>query len=274
LTLGPALAESLTLSIVTHGHGALLHVLLQDLAALPSLRGVPLLVTLNLPEAFDATAYPGLRIEVLRNPAPLGFGANHNAAFRLCATPWFAVLNPDLRIAEDPFPRLLERASSDETLALLAPTILDAHGRREDSVRTNLTPASLLSRCALGRRQPATARETARRGHPFYWLAGMFLLLRSSVFGAVGGFDERYFMYCEDYDLCARLYVAGHAIGVHPDAAVIHDARRDSHRSANHLRWHLRSLARVWSSRPFWRIAMSRVRCGVAGAQPPPLGHP
>ncbi|MES2227098.1 MAG: glycosyltransferase [Pseudomonadota bacterium] len=257
--MSTAVANSISLSIVSHGHAELLRRLLQDLAELPSLSGAKVVVTLNIPERFDAAAFPALNIELLRNATPKGFGANHNAAFQRCTTPWFVVLNPDLRIQEDPFPALLERAHARRGLALLGPTILNPAGGQEDSVRDNLTPISLLFRRALGRRRAAQVTGPAHRGKRFYWLAGMFLMLRSSAFAEVGGFDERFFMYCEDYDLCARLYIAGHLLELHPDVRVIHDARRDSHRSGRHLRWHLRSVARVWTSPACWRIALSLV---------------
>jgi GT2 family glycosyltransferase len=82
----------------------------------------------------------------------------------------------------------------------------------------------------------------------------MFLGLRSKAFAAVGGFDPRFFLYCEDYDLCARLYNTGGTLALIPTASVIHDARRDSHRSARHLRWHLKSLVKVWTSSSYWRL--------------------
>ncbi len=249
--------NEMTLSIVSHGHGPLLERLLHDLAALPGVSQSQLIVTLNLAdETFDAAAFAPLRIQVIRNAQPRGFGANHNVAFRHCKTPWFAVLNPDLRIPKDPFPALFEAEARWPQVALLAPRVLGPSGVPEDAVRANLTPASVLARRLSGHREPLAVTGPARIGAGFYWLAGMFLLLRARAFRAVNGFDERYFMYCEDYDLCARLYSAGHWLALEPQATVIHDAQRDSHRSAKHLRWHVASLARVWSSSAFWRVAM------------------
>jgi GT2 family glycosyltransferase len=95
-------------------------------------------------------------------------------------------------------------------------------------------------------------------GQPFYWLAGMFLLARADAFQAVGGFDERFFLYCEDYDLCARFYGAGYALASVPAASAVHDAQRDSHRAFKYLRWHVGSLLKVWTSRAFWRVTLDR----------------
>jgi GT2 family glycosyltransferase len=184
--------DELTISIVSHGHGPLLARLMHDLAALPGLAHTRLIITLNLAdEVLNAAAFAPLRITVLRNAAPRGFGANHNAAFQHCDTPWFAVLNPDLRLPEDPFPALFAAAARWPGVALLAPRVIGPSGTLEDAVRPNLTPVSLLTRRLLGRREPLTVNGPARPGSCFYWFAGMFMLLRASAFHSVGGFDER-----------------------------------------------------------------------------------
>lgn len=250
------MSPSLTLSIVSHGHAALLEHLLTDLDLQDSLNGARVIVTLNLAgEAFDAQRFGRLDLVVIRNAAPRGFGANHNAAFTHCDTPWFAVLNPDLRLPDgDPFQAVIAATDRIANVGAIAPQVVDPTGRPEDAVRANLTPWSLVGRRLFGQRVPVDASAPARRGGPFYWLAGMCLVIDARAFAAVGGFDERYFLYCEDYDLCARLYGAGYALAVEPRARIVHDAQRDSHRSLRHLAWHVGSLLRVWRSPAFWRV--------------------
>ena len=251
------LASSLTLSVVSHGHGPLLAALLRELDGQPRLRGVNVIVTLNLDgETLADDAYPNLDLRLIRNARPRGFGANHNAAFRHCGTPWFAVLNPDLRLdGEEPFSHLLGADVPAPDIAVMAPAVVAPDGGREDSVRTNLTFASLLAR-RFRHDQPVWPRimECSRADGGFFWLAGMFLLLRSDAYAAVGGFDERFHLYCEDYDLCARLWLSGGRLRVDNAVGVIHAAQRDSHRSLRHLRWHFASLFKVWTSRAFWSV--------------------
>ena len=249
--------EDLTLSVVSHGQGALLSRLLADLSRIPTIGKARLIVTLNVPgEPFDGeSAFPRLNLQVIRNESPKGFGANHNAAFTRCTTAWFAVLNPDLRLPDDPFADLFEHARLHRNLAALAPAVINSAGLPEDHVRPNLTPLSLWRR----RRKVVESVDVTRASRfpdTFYWLAGMFILFRSDAFRAVGGFDPGFFLYCEDYDVCARLYSAGHGLGVVPAARAVHDAQRDSHRSRKHLSWHLKSLARLWLSASFWRITV------------------
>ena len=79
------------------------------------------------------------------------------------------------------------------------------------------------------------------------WVGGMFMLFSSSAYAQIAGFDERYFMYVEDVDVCTRLWNAGLKVMACPCAVVIHEARRASRRSWGHLRWHITSLLRYFS---------------------------
>lgn len=251
--------RALTISIVSHRHGPMLARLLEQSDAQPSLTGLRVLVTLNLPEeTLDVSRYSKLELIVIRNSVQRGFGANHNAAFQRCITPWFGVLNPDLLLTErEPFTHTLETAQALPRVGVIAPQIVAADRTPEDSVRANLTPWSLVCRVILRERSPLDARRASQQGAPFYWLAGMCLLIDTEAFREVGGFDERFFLYCEDYNLCARLYNSGYAVATDPTAQIVHEAQRDSHRSLRHMRWHLVSLLKVWLSAAFWRVTFT-----------------
>lgn len=251
-------AGSCTLSVVSHGQGPLIARLLADLAACERSPIAEIVITRNLRgESIEFPARMPFPVRIVDNASPRGFGANHDAAFAGCTTPWFAVLNPDLRVARDPFGPLLAAARADA--ALLCPRVLEADGRDADCARLLPTPARLLRRAArrllpsFAAGSVTDASADGHAGESAEWFAGMFMLLRSEALRAVGGFDERYFMYCEDVDLCARLRLAGWRLQRVDSVSVVHDAQRASRRSARHLRWHLASLARLWGSAAFWR---------------------
>ncbi len=237
-------AGRFTLSVVSHEQGALVESLLSDLERLAPPLLAQVIVTRNLPEApirLPATLAVPLRF--IDNPHPKGFGANHNAAFAAAGVgDWFVVANPDLRLAHDPFPALALAGTAD--VGLLAPQVLEPDGRVADSARPLPTPLALLRRHLGG--------SKARPHEPPAWYAGMFVAVRRQAWQAVGGFDERFHLYCEDVDLCARLRLAGWQLRQAPEAQVVHAARRASRRSLRHLGWHLASLARLWTS-PAWR---------------------
>jgi hypothetical protein len=76
----------------------------------------------------------------------------------------------------------------------------------------------------------------------------MFMLFRAEAFQDIGGFNEEFFLYYEDVDICARLWKAGWKVVLHPGVSVIHDAQRASRHNPRHMAWHLSSMARY-----FWK---------------------
>jgi hypothetical protein len=241
----------LTASVVSHGQMHLVNALIGDLIRHggPSLQR--LVVTLNVPEA-EPVRVDGARFEVLvlRNDRAGGFGANHNRAFAHCKSAWFAVLNPDIRLSSDALGLLLAARQAKD--GLIAPQILNADSSPADSARRLPTPPQVTMRRLLTRRPRATG--------DYEWMAGMCLLLNSEAFRSMGGFDERYFMYCEDTDLCLRMQLAGWHLRLVPSVQVVHDARRASHRSARHFLWHTTSLIRLWTSAAYWSYLRRRHR--------------
>ena len=235
--------ERVCLSVVSHADGAETFGLLRSLAD-AGLAGLSVILTANLPEElpFDPNGLP-YPVRVVWNSVPKGFGANHNAAFRQARSEYFCVCNPDVRVVPETFEPLLERLAQPE-VALAAPRVLGPDGMVQDSARRDLTPGRVMTRWVGGRRHEYPPEESS----PFEpdWVAGMFMMFRRDGFEAVTGFDERYHMYCEDADICRRIRRSGRRIVLVPEARVVHDARRTSHRSASFLMWHMRSLARYW----------------------------
>lgn len=249
--------SAVTVSIVSHGQGVLIQALLDDLVRHAAGSCQAILITKNIPEDWTPPAeLGGIPIILIENPKPLGFASNHNRAFARCTTPWFAVLNPDLRLDLDPFPTLLE-SMKPARCGLVAPVQVDGRGAPEDFKRRVPTPWALLRR-AVAKRLGTPRRLTATSETE--WVSGAFMLLRTEAMKDVGGFDERYRLYCEDVDLCLRLRLKAWTITIREDVVVIHDARRHSGRHMRYLSWHLGSLARLWMSRPFWAFMWNRRR--------------
>jgi len=243
--------RNVTLSIVSHGQNALVNQLLGDVQRVCADR-VALVLTENVPDSVSfATENLGLSAEIIINRMRKGFGANHNAAFAHCQTPYFCVCNPDIRLPVDPFPALL-RAIDNRSFAAAAPLVRNPEGGIEDSVRRFPTFATLFKKFFVDRREPDYPSNCGPL--EIDWAAGMFILFRSDAYRAVGGFDEAYFLYYEDVDLCNRLHRAGKAVVYEPRAEVIHNARRASRRNLRLARHHLASLFRF-----LWRRRVSRI---------------
>ena len=234
-----------TVSLVSHGHGGMVWRLVDQLVVCPEVTQV--IVTLNIPESSPAILND--KVMLLENVTPKGFGANHNAAFALASGEFYCVINPDIELTQNPFSALVG-ILADQRVGLAAPLVVGASGEAEDSMRCFLTPWSMVKR-VLG--FDSGAYSLCQSGSDFTpdWVAGMFMLFRSEAYAKVGGFDERYFMYCEDADICTRVWKAGYKVVGCLSASVIHNAQRASHRSIKHLSWHLRSMARYFLSHSF-----------------------
>ena len=237
--------SALCLSVVSHAQTDLLNHFLADLSTSGAMAQVDrLVVTSNLPEAGIVVPES---VDVLhrRNPRPLGFAANHNQAFAACDQPFFCVANPDIRLEENPFPALLEAMERDPSIAVIAPKVVDPRHRPEDNARHFPTPWSLVRKA----RGLDDGRYSGMMTGPTSvdWVAGMFLLIRAEAFRALGGFDERFHLYYEDVDFCARAWKAGWKVQVHPEVSVIHDAQRLSRRNLRYMSWHAASMARYFA---------------------------
>ena len=247
--------QDVSVSVVVHQQTRLTKKLLGDLERFSgTIKEV--IITFNLPEdrEFIELNYD-LPINIITNTTPRGFGANHNFAFSRCHGDYFCVINPDIRFKSDPFPELL-KPFKNRQIALTAPIIVNPLGETEDNLRRFPTPLSIAAK--LIKQWPKI--EYSQRMTPFCvdWAAGMFMLFRTQSFRRMGGFDERYHLYYEDVDICARLNVAGFHIVACPSASVIHNARRESHQNLHYTRWHLQSMLRFFLSRTYRRALALR----------------
>ena len=238
----PSPPAAVTVSIVSHGQLELVRPLLEELDRFSSAFTAKVVLTLNIPEPeLLAGASWGFEIERIENAVPMGFGANHNQAFERCTTPWFLVLNPDIRFDRDVLAPLIAQAAPDS--GLLTPRILEPGKDEPEQHRAIITPLEILRR-----KRPDYVRPQVPD-----WIPGLFMMFRSEAYRQIGGFDERFFMYGEDFDICARTRLAGWKLQVGEDLVARHDAQRASRTSLRHLYWHVTSLLKVWLSRPFWR---------------------
>lgn len=241
--------RSITVSIVSHGQGKLVTNLLEDLAVCSSV--VEVVLTYNIPE-LDISCPDSMkaRLRVIRNERPLGFSVNHNQAFKFCKTPYFAVINPDIRLSADFFSDLILALDKTDG-GVIAPIVVNPAGELEDSARYFPTLTRLM-RKALGLSDGRINLKNLEV-HEIDWVAGMFLFFPQAIFREIRGFDEHFFLYYEDVDICARIWLSGRRVMLHPGVSVIHDPRRTSRRNLRYMRWHLSSMLRYFAKYA-WRL--------------------
>lgn len=250
----------ITLSVVSHGQIQLVAALLQDLATQCKETSLDVILTLNVPEelpaSLDQLPYPLL---ILRNAAPLGFGENHNRAFQHARADFFCVINPDIRIASDIFPVLIDGLRNN-AVGVVAPLIVNGAGAIEDSARKFPTPLKILCKLFGGcRGQDYQIGSNLLEPD---WVGGMFMVFWRDTYEGLGGFDQKFFLYYEDVDLCARIRLKGLRVVMTPGARATHLARRSSHSSAVYSLMHIRSMVRFFISMVFVKVMWRRVcRC-------------
>lgn len=243
-----AINGKICISIVSHGHKKFVDKLIFQLAAEKNFEISQLIITCNRPdiESFDYLVkkvdFP-FDVKCVNNEQPLGFGENHNLAFEYCESEFFCVVNPDIELSKEPFSNLV-RAFKDLDVGLTYPSQVDKNSSLLDFERELVSPVSIMKRHLLRR------IDQQKKFDPVHWVSGAFIMFRSSVFKSLCGFDERFFMYCEDVDICLRIQLAGYRL-VRSDATVIHHTQRQTLKNARHLAWHVHSLLRLWSSAPY-----------------------
>jgi GT2 family glycosyltransferase len=242
----------ISISVVSHGQMGLVNKLLDDLSKHCKVTRLEIILTLNVQEDetpdLSAFEFPVL---LIRNLVPMGFGANHNRAFVHAKGTYFCVLNPDIRLHANPFAPLVAALSLPH-VGVVAPLVMNVDGSQGDSARHFPTPMAIFKRLLHGRHEAVYAREGA--AYKPDWVGGMCMLFTRSLFAQVKGFDESYFLYYEDVDLCGRLKLKGWHAMVCPDSTVTHHAQHSSHKSLKYLRWHATSLLRFFMSATFMRL--------------------
>ena len=230
-----------TFSVVSHGQLGLVKEFLSDFRS-HSFNNVEIILTLNIPEdESKISEFQALPISIVRNSTPKGFGANHNFAFSRSKGDVFVVVNPDIRLNNFNMEPLLEVLTRPEVGAC-APVVLGGNGHIEDSVRRYPTLGRLFKRIITRQNRPDYAWGNAPIAVD--WAAGMFVAFRPDAFNQVRGFDERFFLYYEDADICRRLAKVGWSTMLQPATSVIHNAQRASRRNFRHLTWNVESAFR------------------------------
>jgi GT2 family glycosyltransferase len=149
---------------------------------------------------------------LLALPHNLGFGAANNRALQQVTTPFALLLNPDCEITPECVQQLLRTAHQWPDAALLAPQLLQHNGHAEVNYRW--------PHLMWNSRGPAVTEGPACVG----FVCGAAMLLRMSTFNHQF-FDERFFLYYEDDDLCTRLFAERKSMVIDPLATATHRSR-------------------------------------------------
>jgi len=181
------------------------------------------------------------RARLVRNPVNVGFGRAVNQAAAVSTAPLLLLLNPDCRLVAGALLAMRSVLDAESSCAVVGPRILDPNGAVQGSARgdpdmlTGLFGRTgqlrgLAPSLAVARRN-VVVEDAIRSGQPSVvvdWVSGACMLVRREAFLAASGFDERYFLYWEDADLCRRLRARGYHVRYVPGASAVHQVGRSS----------------------------------------------
>jgi N-acetylglucosaminyl-diphospho-decaprenol L-rhamnosyltransferase len=203
-----AALDSVTVVTVTYQSAALVERLATVLRRFPH---VVVVDNASRDGCADALQKELPQARVVRNANNRGFGPANNQGVALAATPYALLLNPDCDITAEALQRLLATAALYPSAAIIAP----------QGWHNTTTPQPSYRHAFYERRAPQAYRVpdgvcSAK------WLHGCCMLVRVDAFRGFGGFDERFFLYYEDDDLCLRALQAGFECLLEPAADVLH----------------------------------------------------
>jgi N-acetylglucosaminyl-diphospho-decaprenol L-rhamnosyltransferase len=169
-------------------------------------------------------------VRVIRAPGNLGYARAANLGIAATRAPIVAVLNPDTRLEPGTAGALVERLQSQPRLAACGPRLKNDDGSDYPSARVDPSVPVAIMHGILGSwwpSNPFTKRYRQLAADPdrprvVDWVSGAAVWLRRRALDAIGGWDERYFMYLEDVDLCFRLRHAGWEVAYEPAGVVWH----------------------------------------------------
>jgi GT2 family glycosyltransferase len=202
-------------------------------------------------------------IHVAAGHGNVGYGRANNLVLGRLRSDVHLVMNPDVEMAPQALRAGLEALRDHPDVGLVAPDAADARGRRQFLCKRYPSAFVLLLRGFAPRIvQRVFARPLERyemrdvvgdrfvRGIPL--ASGCFMLVRTALFVKLGGFDPRFFMYFEDYDLSLRLAREA-AIAYAPAIRITHHGGDASRKGLRHVRWFVRS-ARAFYARHGWKL--------------------
>jgi N-acetylglucosaminyl-diphospho-decaprenol L-rhamnosyltransferase len=237
------------------------------------------------------------RATLIRNAVNAGFARGVNQALAATRGDFVLILNPDCVLFAGAVQALEAELAAHPECAIAAPAVLDEDGSLQGNVRGDPTMLTglfgrttlftrLFPTSRLARRNIRTSGSSAGAGgagadgssREAEWVSGACMLARRAALEGVGGFDERYFLYWEDADLCRRLRARGHTTRYVPGGRVMHICGRSSqsarpaairafHRSAftyyaTHVARGRLARAAAWlllEGRCHWKLLASRV---------------
>lgn len=199
----------------------------------------------------------GARVSTIKSSANIGYGAAHNVALKEENSTFHLVLNPDVLLSPEVLVNGLHFMLANSNIGLLSPKVVDSQGERSFLCKRYPTVFDLflrgfaplwLKRNFQRRLDHYEMRDQTRNetqfGIPI--VSGCFMLFRTDVLKQLNGFDERYFMYFEDFDICMRMHGVADIAYV-PSVSISHSGGDAARKGVRHIVMFITSAFRFFS---------------------------
>ena len=199
------------------------------------------------------------RIEYIFNNSNGGFGAGHNVVIKRLGSEetkseFHLMVNADVFFEENTIEKIVEYMRENKNIGQIGPKIYGTDGKVTKSCRLLPSPVNLIFRRFLPLKSVVKKLDY---DYEMKWydykeiidvpiLSGCFIFVRTDVLKEIGGFDKRYFMYMEDYDLCRRVGKKYRTV-FYPEAEIIHEHGKASYKSRKMMLLHVNSAIRYFN---------------------------
>lgn len=152
----------------------------------------------------------------------IGFGGGNQEGVHFAHGEILAFINPDIEVEEKCLDTLLEELQ-EEKRGIVTPQLQNQDGKKLENTWDFPTMWGLASKRLFGNH---SQHQEFSEAHSVPWAQGSFLVLKKELFGKLGGFDDRFFLFFEDTDLCRRTWEMGFHVVQVPEAKAIHSEHR------------------------------------------------
>lgn len=228
------------ISIISHGHMPLIH----KLGVAASLaKNFDTIIKINV----DSEVSNIDNVKVINGCYNKGFGENNNIVFNYCKNElgmrdedYFIVLNPDIIIEANDIRNLVDTMSSKSSLVGAINLFRDIERKQLDKSIRKFPNILDFVKSFIGTKCLSYDKLQIKEEKKIDWAAGSFLAFRASHYAELRGFDESYFMYCEDLDICYRTYMLGYPVVYYPQIKATHLASfKNRNIISKHFIWHV-----------------------------------
>lgn len=198
------------------------------------------------------------KVEYIFGQGNIGYGSAHNIAIKksiASGAKYHIVINPDIYFENGTVEALAQYMDANSDVGQVMPRVVYPNGELQYLCKLLPTPMDL-----IGRRFVPFKNYVEKRNYRFEmrasgydkamdvpFLSGCFMFLRVDALAKTSGFDDNYFMYCEDIDLCRRIGLAGFRTMYYPVVEVVHDHKKESFKNKTMLKAHIKSAIRYFN---------------------------